>query len=449
MKNLKGISIIPLILIFLVTGTFVNSAMAIELASTPSLPWKNEYIDHDSNTSALAMAINPSTGSPIVFFHDADLDDIIYAARVGAGQGDCGTSNAWQCSITSFGTTNGLLDAAFWDDPNGYSSTAGLVYYDSGQDALRYFYLWPNGSGITTILDFDYVPANQWTIGSKPSIAFDQNGQAHVVVTINSLDNYTLLAYMRHTGISNTSCTGVWHGDEYWECKFIIIGQNAVDDPSITISGSNLPRIAYQNPGAHELMYTYETDKFPSETCSGNPNWRCAVIDSDLLTGYFPSIAYGDGKLFIAYYNGSYLRLAEYVGSGGNCVPNNSWKCITIDDISNGYQPVDISLAMDGSQPVIAYQDKDNGPQSIVKLAQTAVRAGMEYGNCGPENPFSTWECQVIDQGPYSLGNDLDLMLGSAGQAWLAYLEDNYDDREQHVLFNYQYFSVFLPAVLK
>ena len=81
--------------------------------------------------------------------------------------------------------------------------------------------------------------------------------------------------------------------------------------------------------------------------------------------------------------------------------------------------------------------------------AVNAKLAGLDAGNCGPETPFSTWDCKVIDQGPYSLGNDLDMMISSSGLVSIAYLEDNYDQYQQHVLFSYQYRPVYLPLITR
>jgi hypothetical protein len=81
----------------------------------------------------------------------------------------------------------------------------------------------------------------------------------------------------------------------------------------------------------------------------------------------------------------------------------------------------------------------------MVKIAQTFERMGMEYGNCGPENPFPTWYCQAIDMGSYNQGSEIDMTINPNGAIFMAYLEDDDANHQTHLWVARQYFEGFLP----
>ena len=58
-------------------------------------------------------------------------------------------------------------------------------------------------------------------------------------------------------------------------------------------------------------------------------------------------------------------------------------------------------------------------PRTELKLAQRVQRAGLTSGNCGPGDIFQTWDCQTLDQGPYSLGGEIDMVITARGGLFL------------------------------
>jgi hypothetical protein len=93
--------------------------------------------------------------------------------------------------------------------------------------------------------------------------------------------------------------------------------------------------------------------------------------------------------------------------------------------------------------------DANDGEQTEVKLAQRVQRAGLETGNCGPGDIFQTWDCKTLDQGPYSLGEEVEMFITPRGGLFLGYLEDNYDAYEVHVLAARQYYVTRMPLIRK
>jgi hypothetical protein len=108
-----------------------------------------------------------------------------------------------------------------------------------------------------------------------------------------------------------------------------------------------------------------------------------------------------------------------------------------------------LSLVVDGTQPIVAYRDGNDYSQFTVKVAQTAYRLGMDYGNCGPQTPFSTWYCQTIAMGPYSLGYEIDMTINPDGAIIMAYLEQGDSDYQTHLWVARQYFEGYLPVLEK
>ena len=69
---------------------------------------------------------------------------------------------------------------------------------------------------------------------------------------------------------------------------------------------------------------------------------------SYLDAGQHVSLAldHAQGKPYISYYDANYesLRMAKYVGSGGNCGTNNDWMCEVVDDVGNVGQYSSIAI---------------------------------------------------------------------------------------------------------
>ena len=91
----------------------------------------------------------------------------------------------------------------------------------------------------------------------------------------------------------------------------------------------------------------------------------------------------------------------------------------------SGGRPLGVSLAEDGAgYPLIAYQGDDNSLHTAQPLEALGLQVGD--GNCGPENPFATWYCRLIDSAgggwfPYRHGDYVSVAANSSGLATIAY----------------------------
>ena len=263
------------------------------------------------------------------------------------------------------------------------------------------------------------------------------------------------LLYIHFVGGYAGSCQN-YGGSFQFQCDEILRGANIAADPSIAIASNGSPRIAYYSPGGGSLRYAYPFANPAHANCGPAHDWRCIPIYKSNDSGRYPSLAIGDETVIASYsYTDGELVRAEYVGGGGNCGFDwngvtyvNRWQCDVIDQVGSGVTQMGLALVMDGAFPVIAYMDLTYDIPTV-KLAQPAERLGMDWGNCGPSDLFYTWYCQTIDQGQFSLGDEIDLALSSNGALQLAYLEDDWEDQQTHLYFAEQIFSLFLPTVLK
>jgi hypothetical protein len=154
----------------------------------------------------------------------------------------------------------------------------------------------------------------------------------------------------------------------------------------------------------------------------------------------------------IAHYdniNGT-LEYATYVGTGGNCEslgsPVEEWQCDDIEDIGISSDPKGLSIAVDGAgYPIIAYQSGGSG----LKIARPAIAMGIPIGNCGPTNPFYTWQCELISLGfGFGQGDYMSLAVNSAGLSTIAYhgyVVGGIGDLKV----TYQRLQVFVPLTLR
>ncbi len=144
-------------------------------------------------------------------------------------------------------------------------------------------------------------------------------------------------------------------------------------------------------------------------TSPASAPWFRNTVDSPNDVGQHVSVALdpANGTAYISYYDATYgnLRMAKYVGSGGNCGPNNDWACETVDN-SAGDVGKYSSIAVDPTDnlPIIAYYDASNG---ALKLA---IGSGVGWIFKTIHDPFLG-----------SAGSYASLKLDSTGKTRIAY----------------------------
>ena len=187
-------------------------------------------------------------------------------------------------------------------------------------------------------------------------------------------------------------------------------------------------------------------------------DWIIETVDATADVGSHVSIATsGAGRTYISYYHAALgdLKMATYVGSGGNCGTDNRWSCETVMSSGDVGQFSSIATIPDFGWPTIAYYDataqavarvsliNDNWYTSLIyytSVGHTSLkiagarhiafycgsgdpdrlmhaRDGVNFeGNCGN----SGWRCDEIDSGP-GVGQYPSLALDGSGRPRISY----------------------------
>ena len=182
--------------------------------------------------------------------------------------------------------------------------------------------------------------------------------------------------------------------------------------------------------------------------------WFISTVDS--VFGSHVSVAIDDsGTTYISYYDwpNKELKMARYVGSGGNCGSDNAWSCETVDSSGDVGKYSSIAIDPTTNLPAIAYLDDTandlklatavsgvwdimivddaEGLYASLKIDSTGAAhiayqvysQGLRYakhsgggGNCGGNN----YQCDTIDDAS-GAGRYASLALDLSGQPRIAY----------------------------
>ncbi len=207
-------------------------------------------------------------------------------------------------------------------------------------------------------------------------------------------------------------------------------------------------------------------------TSPASAPWFINTVDTSHDVGQYVSLALDpeNGTSYISYYDTTYddLRMAKYVGSGGDCGPDNSWSCETVDSVGDVGKYSSIAVDSTDGYPIIAYYDATNGALKLaigyvfgwniktiqdltlgsaglyasLKLDSTgktriayylsnftgvdslwyAKYVGGGTGNCTDNN----YQCDLVDSGD-RVGKYASLALDSSDQPRIAYYDGGYD----------------------
>jgi hypothetical protein len=143
--------------------------------------------------------------------------------------------------------------------------------------------------------------------------------------------------------------------------------------------------------------------------------WFKIEVDTRLDTGQHTSVVFNpwDGRTYVSYYNATDkdLRVAYDIGSGGNCGPDDSWYCHTVDSEGDVGQYSSIAVVLGVVN--VSYYDASNGD---LKWAESS------------DHPYhQIWRTRTVDRGSStsSTGLHTSLELPQNGQPYISYHLDN------------------------
>jgi len=119
----------------------------------------------------------------------------------------------------------------------------------------------------------------------------------------------------------------------------------------------------------------------PPSGIQASARWFTDYVDDNGDVGEYAAIAFdpGTGTPWISYYDvtNTALKVAHYVGSSGNCGPNNAWYCETVDNSGDVgmYSSIDVDPNTVTPPPDfndrrvgVAYYDSTNGTLKFAEL---------------------------------------------------------------------------------
>ncbi len=161
------------------------------------------------------------------------------------------------------------------------------------------------------------------------------------------------------------SCTSV-----AWNCTTVDDPTNAVGEyTSIAFDPSGNAWVSY----IEDSVYALKVAKFtPGASAIGGcaANWVCTTVDEPANdVGYYTSIAFdASGNAWVSYYNISIsaLKVARYVGAGGDCT-SAAWTCTNVDNSASTGRYTSIAFDASGNAWV-SYEDQTAAALKVTKL---------------------------------------------------------------------------------
>ncbi|MBI4043804.1 MAG: hypothetical protein HY393_03285 [Candidatus Diapherotrites archaeon] len=319
--------------------------------ATPVSRWNIDVIDSQGNTGLYtSIAVSPQ-GDPYISYYDATNADLKLAKKVGAG-GNCG---------------GGRFSCITIDEPPG--------------------------------------SAGQADVGSYSSLAF--LGNTPYISYYDIFSHNIKIAYEVGTG-GNCGPQGSWQCDVIDTLTLTPLLDN---NPylSLAIIFQGVPYISYIKPKpggvpGGDLRVAHKVGIFTGN-CGPQNSWQCDLI-KPLSNGKSTSITSYGSKPYVAYIeedvdaNAVALKIAYNVGVGvgGNCGPQNTWKCELIDaDLYTNYNS-NISLTVDPSTgiPYVSYYDPVNNDLKLAHRVGSGGNCGSFTGS-GGQTSFGIWQCEAID----------------------------------------------------
>lgn len=412
-------------------------------------PWFNIEVDVPGVTGQhTSVAIDQVTDTTYVSYYDYTNKTLRLAMDKGFGTGNCGPNNTWLCTTVDSTYGVGQYSSIAINPVNG---EIGIAYYNATNGKLQFAHakICPICSWSIEIIEEPILfPTDK--MGQYSSLKYHSDGTPYIAYYFENTGNVDALKVASYVG-SGGNC-GYGSVANKWQCDAIHTGEGVGQYASLALDGAGNRHIAYYDGVNGDLWYA--TSSSGTNCGPGGNSWLCYPVSSVNDVGQFASIYVDNGNDFhIAYYDATTdkLKYAVDVGSGGNCGVLGSAQCDTIDSMPPDTHHLGVAIAEDTADyPIIAYQSADGSLKVARPLSALGLPGGS--GNCGPEVPFSTWYCEIVDPDnpivSYRNADYASIALHPSGLATIAYygfikLTDG------NLMVSNQRIQVFLPLVLK
>ncbi|MGD2178913.1 MAG: hypothetical protein PVG71_13955 [Anaerolineae bacterium] len=433
-----------------------SEAVGVNASPAANARWFNIEVDTPGDVGQYtSVAIDPVNNTTYVSYYDATNKALRMATNGGFGSaGNCGPNNSWRCQTVDSGADFGKYSSIAIKPASGggiYYPEIGIAYYDATNGKLKYAYgaICPTCSWSKDTVDQPILFPTDNT-GQYTSLKYHSNGTPYIAYYFENTSGVDALKVASFVDSGGNCGYGTATGE--WQCDTIQTGEGVGQYASLALDGGGNRHIAYYDGGNGDLWYA--TSSSGANCGPGGNTWLCYPISSTADVGQYASLYVDDGDHFhIAYHDATAdtLQYAVDVGGGGNCGVLGSAQCDEIDSMMTGYHPLGVSMAEDAAgYPIIAYQSEFGSLNVARPVAALGLSGGG--GNCGPENPFSTWYCETINRHnpwvPARHGDFASITLNSSGLATIAYY-GFITSSDGNLMVAYQRFQVFLPLVMK
>ncbi len=332
-----------------------------------------------------SMAMDPG-GRPWIAYHDATNTGLWVAKYVGIGGTGCGASGstAWTCSVVDQTASNsrGQYASLAFDK----AGIPWISYYDTTNTNLKVAKYLPNSTaatcGTATTWDCTTVDNTANMTGQFTSIAFDDTNKAWVTYTYDN-GSTKGIKWAQNVGSGGTGCTTAT-----WACTVLDAGSaTGIDYTSLQFDHGGKAYVAYYDKSATALRVANYVGGTNGTGCgaSGSLAWTCATVDDNADDGSYASLLFGPtGKPWVSYYDvtNSALRVATKGGGFGSTCTDIAWTCGQVDNTGTDTGK-HTALASDASgQIIVAYYDTTNTALRVARYVGSGGNCTDSGWNC-------------------------------------------------------------------
>jgi hypothetical protein len=332
-----------------------------------SSSWSCVTVDSTGDVGSYSsIAISPA-GQVWVAYTDVTNGTLKIAQNVDSGGSGCAVST-WSCAAI-FTSTGVVKVIAYTSLAISSDGTPWVAFDDASNsaDLVVAAYVGSGGTGCT---------GTTWTCTS-----IDKNGTVifkYVSMKIN-FDGVAWISYYDATNLNLQVAKYVVSGgtgcgiSSAWTCSTVDSTGDVGSYSSLSLDPSGNPWISYYDstPNLDLKVAKYVAS---SGTGCALSAWTCTTIDSTNDVGQHTNIAAdATGTMWISYYDNTngYLRLAQYVGSGGSGCASSAWGCSNLDTSANVGQFTSMAFAPNGNA-WLSYYDATNSSLKVAKYLRAS-----------------------------------------------------------------------------
>lgn len=355
-----------------------------------------------------SLGLHPTSGTPYISFYESVLQRFFLAKRSTNGGISCGGGAGWQCVSANNAATAGTNTSLAWVP---YTAEFGVAWDIPADKAYYISRFDSNLNWLGTDMSRQAGPdAGEYDRPTDLMYVGDAFIDAAESAKLNGSSYSKTFRVRRHNG-SYDNGVEILEG-QHSHGRYASLDWAVGDDGAL--EQNQIEHVAYRaNTGGLRHAYArYDNGGTgcTDEVFAGVSTWSCEWVDpaadvyaTDIhATKLFCQGCVDPARIIYYDENSGKLKVASRTGNAAhNCNGGApGWSCGAIDSIAAGktVDGIRISMAVGGpgaGQIKIAYTDKDDAANSVLKLATLTGNAG---DSCIPGG-LTGWSCEIVDDG--------------------------------------------------